>query len=82
MDLFFIEIIFCPQECRRVGGLDVVVCGNTSFGQYQFERFLQSVGDLAKRLYRGRVITEDQVLELVRCGVMYDEDTEALSMFV
>ena len=29
-----------------------------------------------------KVITEDQVLELVRCGVMYDEDTEALSMFV
>jgi|SRR3970282_1271855 len=28
------------------------------------------------------VITEEQFLELVRCGVMYDSDTESLSIFV
>lgn len=26
-------------------------------------------------------ITEEQVVELVRCGVMVDEDTDSLSMF-
>lgn len=26
-------------------------------------------------------LTEPQILELVRCGVMFDEDTESLSMF-
>lgn len=41
------------------------------------EIFLEvSVEDLAK------VATEEQILELVRCGVMYDEDTDSLSMFV
>ena len=27
-------------------------------------------------------VTEEQVVTLVRCGVMYEEDTESLSMFV
>jgi hypothetical protein len=26
--------------------------------------------------------TQDQMIELIRCGVMYDEDIEVLSMFV
>lgn len=28
------------------------------------------------------VVTDEQIRELVRCGVMYDDDTESLSMFV
>lgn len=32
--------------------------------------------DLAKS------ITDDQVIELIRCGVMLDDDSEGLSMFV
>jgi hypothetical protein len=28
-----------------------------------------------------KVITQDQVLELYRCGVMYSDDCETLSMF-
>ena len=35
-----------------------------------------SVEELAK------VITEDQVLELVKCGVMIDDDSDLLAMFV
>lgn len=30
----------------------------------------------------GEIITDDQVLYLVRCGVMYDDAFECLSMFV
>lgn len=29
-----------------------------------------------------KVITEEQVIELVRCGVRYDSDYDCLSMFV
>jgi len=29
-----------------------------------------------------KVITEDQVVELRRCGIFMDEDTDSLSMFV
>ncbi len=29
-----------------------------------------------------RVITEEQVLELVRCGIRYNDDTDSLCMFV
>lgn len=28
------------------------------------------------------VATEDQVIELIRCGVRYDSETDSLSMFV
>lgn len=28
-----------------------------------------------------KVATEDQIIELIRCGVMYDDDTESLSMY-
>lgn len=27
-------------------------------------------------------LTDDQILELTRCGVMYSEDSESLSMFI
>ena len=30
----------------------------------------------------GEVASEDDILMLVRCGVMYDDETESLSMFV
>lgn len=29
-----------------------------------------------------KVATEEQIIELIRCGVRYDEDTESLAMFV
>lgn len=29
-----------------------------------------------------KVATEDDLLDLIRCGVFYDDDIEALSMFV
>lgn len=29
-----------------------------------------------------KVATEQQIIELIRCGVRYDEDTDSLAMFV
>jgi len=29
-----------------------------------------------------KVATEDQIIELIRCGVRYDADTESFAMFV
>ena len=29
-----------------------------------------------------KVATEDQIIELIRCGVRYDESTDSLAMFV
>jgi len=28
------------------------------------------------------IATEDQIVELIRCGVRYDEDTDSLALFV
>lgn len=30
----------------------------------------------------GRAVTEEQIIELVRCGVRYDDDVDSLCMFV
>lgn len=50
--------------------------GNIIGGSYYDEIYLNiGVEELAK------VITEEQVIELIRCGVMYDVQRDSLCMF-
>ena len=63
--------LLLDELCPSSKGLDMV-----SAAEHDIIYLRPELKKLAK------VVTEDQVIELVRCGVFVDSDTDSLSMFV
>lgn len=63
--------LLLDELCPSIKGLDIVR------GAEHDEIWLEVD---PKKL--AKVATEQQIIELIRCGVRYDEDTDSLAMFV